>query len=161
MPEATGKVKKKTLDEETEIEWEISNFFSLLADNFHICSPMFCFANSSTWYFQMHGENSLDPNFMALYLCNNRIREYSVEYSFGIKKRGCEVEPLLRRVMPGNELVTDRWKFIKRSEVLQRNLELVPFGNFTVSCKLKCDPPVSSIHPTVLDKPTLKNLRSK
>lgn len=156
-----GKVEKKTLVEETEIEWKITDFFSLF-ENERFQSPIFCFANVS-WYLAIFPQCSEKKKFIRLYLRNDILREYPVEYSFGLTKHDGSVEQLMKGILKGNQGYNEQCEasFIKESEVRQRHSELVPSGIITIRGRLKFGT-VSSIQPSlVLDKPKLENLISK
>lgn len=160
MGKEVGTVEKKTLVEEIEIEWKISNFFSLLKYDY-FKSPIFCLGNGS-WYLKMFPICTTEE-FMRLYLCNATVREYPVEYTFGLEKGDGSVEQLMKGILKGNQnsQSTSEAEFLKKTEVHQRKSELVPSDILTIIGRLKRETASRTQPSPVLDKRKLENLISK
>lgn len=161
MVKDIGEVEKKTLVEETEIKWKIADF-SLCPENDVLQSSDFCFGNVS-WHLEMYKNCSITEEFLRLYLYNDVVRDYSVEYSFGLEKHDGSIEQLIKGILKGSQnfQLRNEARFIKKSELHKRKSELVPCDILTVRGRLKFET-VSSIQTSpVLDKSKLQNLISK
>lgn len=146
--------------EETHVEWKITDFCKIARKGrFWYCdSPSFSFANSS-WYFHVYPKSSVDPECIALYLgcLGGVLSEYSVEYTFGLKRLDNNVEHLFTGIVRKGEMFGSR-NSIKRSEVMQWKCELLPADVLTITCTLKHGA-IHSSQPK--HEPTLKKLISK
>lgn len=131
--EETGKVEQ--WHNETEIEWAITDIFSLAENKNVINSRTFHFANIS-WLLKLKLKSDIKRGCMCLFLGKIDSHDCSVEYDFGLKKPDYSVEHLTKGIFKG----VRKWSgpcYIKLSKVKKRKSELVSSGALKITCKLK------------------------
>lgn len=79
-----GEVEITTHVAETEIKWKIPNFWSLFAHD-DLKSPDIHLGTVS-WHLEMFKYDDGDYGVIYLFLCTDIVREYSVEYNFGLTR---------------------------------------------------------------------------
>lgn len=135
-----GRVGKvNDLTKEFHFEWKIYNFFSLLGENRKNCnSPSFAFANES-WHLNVCPNG--DPKYRtAGYISVYLHREFSglpiinMSWTFGLKTSdGKKVyESHHTEVFSGDGVGYGSPGLLKRSTLLERKSELVPYDILTI-----------------------------
>lgn len=141
------------------IEWRIPDFSILVATSPCLESPIFI-VNDVSWFLTLYLRMGSNLDFLRVYIETKEIREYTLEYTFSLKKSDGSMEHMVNGILEGNRTCSDSQNLIKRSEILQRNSELTPQDVATLICKLKYE----IIHPTqltTLDKTKTHKLISK
>lgn len=119
-------------------KWTILDFFTIVEDK--KCTrcdcPTFSFADTS-WHLRLYPNWWNDHEFSQLVLYNDTERDYLVEYNFGLRKCDGTMEHLLSGILKGDQLSSDQFNFVKKSELLWRKSELVPGDVLTVVCTVK------------------------
>lgn len=139
-----GNIKKR--HDETEFEWEITNFFTIAENEENFTCP-FSFVDTS-WHFRIYPRSARKPGFVNMLLVQVGDLECSVEYNFGLKKVDGSVsaEHLSKGILTVNsENFTENemlhrytdFLFFKLSEVRKRKSEFSFSDTLTVTCTLK------------------------
>ena len=140
--EEIGNVEKKK--EAMEIEWEITDFFSIAAQEKEFKSASFSFANTS-WHFRQRPQSKMESGFLYLYLVQTGNLKSSVEYDFGLKKLDGCIEYPVKGIINcyvnttpwlKNERHSDAM-YLNWAEMQQRQSELAPSGVLIITCTLK------------------------
>lgn len=142
--------------EEREIEWKISNFFSITR-GVHIESPTFCFTDSS-WFFELLLNLRVQPRTALFYFCNNESFKYPVKYNLGLRKHDGTVKELSKGIIP--ERCIKLRIFLKPSDILEQKCEMPSLDMITFTCTLKRES-THSDKTSTLNKQELKKLISK
>lgn len=154
--EDTGNVEEK--HEEKEIEWKITNFFSLAENRNEIRCSDFSFAGS-LWYLRLFPKSIERPGFMYWCLWPVNGHNCSLVYNFGLKKEDGSVEYLNEGILRENH-VHSAFYYIKLIEIQQRKRELAPTNVLIIICTLKRIT-TDSDQPKILDNPKIEKLISK
>lgn len=159
-----GEVKKISLVQ--QIEWSIPDYFVVAEDGEDLCLASSTFPVTGVlWHLRLW------PSYEHLvvaceaygarpggYLASDAHREYSLEYTFGLKKCNGTIKHLNKGIIEKNQSRNiDKYDFIKKTQLLQRKSELVPSGVLTIVCTMQWMTEVSqsSTQPeTVLDNKT-------
>lgn len=138
--ENNGIILKK--DVETQFEWKITDFFTVVADKGDRTynSPHFMFAGLP-WYLQLCKEGLADPKCMEVMV---RIDEtintdfFSVEHTINLENRNGNVEKSFKGVQNVRDCqeFADQLHF-KLTDIQQRSSTLAPSGVVTITCTLK------------------------
>lgn len=128
MCEKKGDIEE--IYEEVEIEWQISDFFSI-DETVAIESPTFCLTDSSR-FFRLAWTRK--PWFAIFALCSMKPFEYSVKYNLELIKRDGSVELLSKGILKEGK---NQELFFKQSEVLELKCEVESLDVITIACTLK------------------------
>lgn len=162
MAKEIGKVENISY-EIKHFKWTILDFFTIVQDKtckYYDC-PNFPFADTS-WHLRLYPNWNNSYEFTELELYKQMKREYLVEYNFGFKKCDGSIEYLLSGILKGNKMSNDVVKFVKKSELLLRQPELVPGNVLTIVGTLKLmSEMTNSSEQTALDAPRHLTLISK
>lgn len=159
----TKKEKRVHVYEDTHAEWGIPEFSSISEynDDAYYDSPTFSVGGVS-FFFKMYPRNSNHPDSACFHLKSGFIRDFLVEYKFGLKKLDGSVKELQGGIMKGKETYSKPRVDLCISEVLHQKSEQMPGDVLTVTCTLKPDIIHSTSTETIdLDKPKALKLISK
>lgn len=130
------------------IEWKISNFFSLTEEQgYFYQSSVFSFAGSS-WNLMIFpgGDYTIQDeptDYISVYLEANSLVEppVTLTYTFGVKKANGTLKNIVekKRSFTQNFAASGHQKFLRRSELLRHQRELVPSGDLIITCTMKQD----------------------
>lgn len=157
--EKIGNVEKRR--DEMELEWILSDFFTIAESGKEFIGPSFWFVNTS-WHFRLNPRSTIRPGLVNLFLVKERKLECSVEYYFGFKKLdgSVSVEHLSKGILTEKSGNWTNSLFFKLSEVQEQKSELVPSDTLTVTCMLKRETNHSH-QAKMLTPPKLQKFMSK
>lgn len=140
LGENNGIISKRDL--ETQFEWKIKDFFSVVEDkeDTTYSSPHFMFADLP-WYLQLWKEGLINRKCMEVVICTDEVIDtdfFSVEYTVSLENRNGGVENSIKGILN----VYDCGEFANRlsfklSDIYQRKSTLAPLGVVTITCTLK------------------------
>lgn len=120
-----------------QIEWRFPDFFAAVEDQNNYHSPAFSLVDCE-WYLSVWPNGrSESEKFIELFLRSKLLREYSVEYYFGLKKCYGNVEQSVSGVMKECEKCSPVVRLIEKAELLRRKSELMSGNVLTIMCTLK------------------------